>query len=250
MTEQTQDNLPTKPADSNIPAIIEKMTPEFDKVICNTEAAKRFTRMCLSCLRRNDALLQAFMTKDGQASTMVAFMRLAELGLEPDGRNAHLIPYKNEITLIIDFKGLVALLMRSGKVSKIHADKVCENDIFEVNLGEVVKHSINYKEDRGKPYCYYCLIQLKDGSKKCEIMTNDECEQIRKRSKAGNNGPWISDRDEMCKKTVFRRATKWLDISPELTKAADFDDDRFIEVQPTASKSERVGGIEELRNRI
>jgi recombination protein RecT len=44
----------------------------------------------------------------------------------------------------------------------------------------------------------------------------DEIEAIRKRSRSGQSGPWVSDFDEMAKKTVFRRASKWLPLSPEI----------------------------------
>lgn len=154
-------------------------------------------------------------------------MKCAELGIEPDGRRAYLIPYKNDIQLIIDYKGIAELAMRSGMISNIHADKVCENDEFEYNIGEITKHRIDFRKPRGEAYAYYAIVTFKDGTKKCEVMSKDEVDAIRKRSKSPNNGPWVTDYDEMAKKTVFKRLSKWLPLSPELQKGIDIDNEEY-----------------------
>jgi recombination protein RecT len=93
---------------------------------------------------------------------------------------------------------------------------VCDGDEFQVDRGKIMRHAVNYRDPRGTAYAYYVLITFKDGTEKSEVMTRDECEAIRKRSRAGSSGPWVSDFDEMAKKTVFRRASKWLPLSPEI----------------------------------
>jgi hypothetical protein len=49
-------------------------------------------------------------------------------------------------------------------------------------------------------------------------MTSDDVEEIRARSKAANEGPWVTDWGEMAKKTVLRRLLKTEPLSPELQK--------------------------------
>ena len=72
-------------------------------------------------------------------------------------------------------------------------------------------------------------------------MTRDECEAIRKRSRAGSSGPWVTDFDEMAKKTVFRRASKWLPLSPEIQDVIRRDEEtEFRNVTPTITKTELV----------
>ena len=39
---------------------------------------------------------------------------------------------------------------------------------------------------------------------------DSEIELIRSRGRAKDNGPWVTDWNEMAKKTVFRRLSKWL----------------------------------------
>lgn len=189
----------------------------------------RQIRIALTALTRTPKLAECT-----PASVCKALLDLSAMGLEPDGRRAHLIPYGKECQLVIDYKGLAELAMRSGMVSNIHADVVCENDSFEADTGRV-RHRVNYKEPRGKVYAAYCLIRFKDDSEKAEVMGLEEIEAIRKRSKAGQSGPWITDFNEMAKKTAARRAFKWVPLSPEIRDAADADADAIdIHAQPVA----------------
>ncbi len=180
----------------------------------------RFARVALTAIHRTPKLMEC--TRE---SLFQCLYDLSAMGLEPDGRRAHLIPYKDKCTLIIDYKGLVELAMRSGEVSSIHADVVCENDIFEYDQGQIKQHKIDFKKPRGEMYATYCKIGLRNADDpKCEVMTKEEVEAIRKRSRAGENGPWITDFNEMAKKTVFRRASKWIPLSPELRDSLEKDD--------------------------
>ena len=170
------------------------------------------------------------------------------MGLEPDGRRAALIAFKKgkesageqqyDITLIPMFQGLAELAMRSGMISFIHANKICEQDKFSWNIGVIEEHRPDFRSDRGKAYAYYCHVKFKDGSSMDEIMTKSEVEAIRNRSngynyakKYGKENPWTTDFDEMAKKTVFRRVSKWLPLSPELVSAVEEDEKDFIDVK-------------------
>jgi recombination protein RecT len=220
-TENTEIAPKTKPRTLKGLLSEENVKNQFALALPKHLSADRFARVAITALTRTPKL---------QECTPESFMRclldLSALGIEPDGRRAHLIPYGKECTLILDYKGIAELVMRSGTVTSIHADKVCINDDFEVNRGSIVCHRIDYKKPRGESYAFYVIVTFKDGSEKCEVMTRDEVEGIRKRSRAGNSGPWVSDFDEMAKKTVFRRASKWLPLSPEIQDAIRTDEDR------------------------
>lgn len=209
-------------------AFIDKLKDSWALVLPKVCTPDRFARVALTCIRKNQKLAYALQTQEGRLSLSEQFMKCAELGIEPDGRRAYLIPYKNDVQLIIDYKGIAELAIRSGQISNIHADKVCENDEFEYNVGIIEKHRIDFKKERGKAYAYYAIVTFKDGTKKSEVMSKAEIDTIRKRSKSANNGPWVTDYDEMAKKTVFRRLSKWLPLSPEMQKAFDIDDEDFI----------------------
>lgn len=196
----------------------------------------RFARVSLTAMLKTPKLMQC-----DTSSFMQCILSLAQMGLEPDGRLAHLIPFENrkagrtDCQLIIDYKGYVELVMRSGTVSNIHADVVCENDEFSYDRGELKTHKIDYRKPRGKVYAVYCLCRFKDGTEKCEVMTNEEVEAIRSRSRAGQSGPWVTDWNEMAKKTVFKRLSKWLSMSPEIRDAMGVDDPEHVDAIETTT---------------
>ncbi len=113
-------------------------------------------------------------------------MRLAEVGLEPDGRNAHLIPFNNrktgqyECQLIIDYKGLIQVAFNSGQIKHIHADIICENDTFVYNKGVVEKHSFGFS-DKGKIVAAYAMATFATGAEKYEVMSIEEIEDYQKK---------------------------------------------------------------------
>ena len=194
----------------------------------------RFARIAITALTRTPKLQECT-----QTSLFRCLLDLSALGLEPDGRNAHLIPYGKECTLLIDYKGLMALAKRSGDVSTWSATSVCEEDKFTWSNG-IVEHEVNFRKPRGKMECVYSRVTLKDGAVDYEVMTVEECEAIRKRSRAGTSGPWVTDFEEMCKKTVIRRHSKRLTLSPEFIHALAVDDDKLEEKIERIVKARQV----------
>lgn len=203
------------------------------KVLPKILTPERFVRVACTAMTRTPKLREC-----DRASFFSAMLSLAQTGLEPDGRRAHLIPFENrkrgvvECQLIIDYKGLAELAMRSGLLSYLHADVVRRGDIFRYSLGEIKEHVPHFlRDDQDKPekagdvFAAFAVARFKDGSAKAEVMSVDEIDAIRRRSRAGQSGPWVTDWNEMAKKTAFRRLSKWLPLSPEYRDALDADAD-------------------------
>ena len=236
-------------------AYVDQMQDQWAKVLPSVITPERFARVALSALSKTPKLQDALKTPQGKVTLSTALMNCAELGIEPNGRLAHLIPYRNnhtggyDVQLIIDYKGIVELVMRSGQVARIHADKVCKNDEFEFNKGIVVTHRIDFQQKRGKPYAYYAEVTFKDGNTKAEAMDLEDIEAIRRRSKSPDKGPWVTDFDEMAKKTVFKRLSKWLSLSPEVARAIEIDNEHelreMVNVTPRKSRFERPALIDQ-----
>lgn len=189
----------------------------------------RMIRVALTALTRTPKLADCT-----PASVCKCMLDLSAMGLEPDGRRAHLIPFGKECTLVVDYRGKAELAMRSGLVATIHADVVCNNDFFEADTGRV-RHRVNYKEPRGKVYAAYCMVRFKDDTEKAEVLTLEEIEGIRSRSRSGQVGPWKTDFNEMAKKTAAHRVFKWVPLSPEIRDAMEADDDAIdIKTTPIA----------------
>jgi hypothetical protein len=84
-------------------------------------------------------------------------------------------------------------------------------------------------------------VRLKDATEEFDVMSLEEIETIRRRSPAADDGPWVTDWREMAKKTVFRRLSKILTLSPELVELLEQDDEpltereRFNAAKPVAA---------------
>lgn len=186
------------------------------------ENRERFIQAAVNAIARVPKLVTC-----DRNSFLMSLMQLAQMGLNPDGRNAHLIPYGSVCTLVVDYKGMVTLALRSDKVSKVEAFEVYSKDHFRLNNGEVEHIVDNPFGDRGDIIGFYAVCQFKDGTKKYEVMSKKDVDAVRARSRAGNNGPWVTDYNEMAKKTVFKRLSKWLPVTPDLQAAVEHDDSEY-----------------------
>jgi len=188
------------------------------------------------------------------ASFVNCLVRLSQYGLRLDGREAHMIPYGKEATLIIDYKGYVKMAYQSGKVRNIECGTVYEGDLFDyASCNHVPWHWLDEalrSRERGKIKGAFCIVELTTGGVHRERLTDIEVNGIRARSKAGSSGPWVTDFDEMAKKTAFRRATKWIPISDELADAMATDDDRFTPLEAMARPVASPQGVSGLESRI
>lgn len=206
-------------------------------------SADRMIRVCVGAMNRSPKL-----AKCTQASFLECLMKLSQWGLEPDGQRAHLIPYGDKCTLVIDYKGVAELVLRSGMVSSLHAELVCENDEFVYDRGQVVKHVVNWKQPRGDVYAVWCRIVFTTGGEKHEVMTVDEINAIRDKSQGyqaaqkydKKDNPWQLYWGEMAKKTVFKRAAKWAPWSAEIRDAIDHDDDDYRTVAGAVTSVQTV----------
>ena len=57
------------------------------------------------------------------------------------------------------------------------------------------------------------------------VLSRGEIEKVHARSKAADDGPWVSDWSEMAKKTAVKRLVKMLPMSVELADAVAHDDE-------------------------
>jgi recombination protein RecT len=194
---------------------------ELAALLPRTMSPERFVRIAFQAIHRTPELL-----KCSQESFFNCLLQLGAMGLEPDGRRAHLIPFGQECTLVVDYKGIKELVRRNHDVSAMHCDVVGANDEFELRFGThgVLDHKPSL-EDRGKILCAYSWVKLPDGNEEFDVMSVTEIEAIRKRSRSPNKGPWVTDWNEMAKKTVFRRHSKGLPLSPETREALDRETD-------------------------
>lgn len=188
---------------------------------------ERLLRIALTEVRRQPKLADC-----SQASLLSAVFSCAQLGLEPGGAlgHAYLVPYGREVQFILGYRGMIDLARRSGLIDSISAHAVFEGDRFECEYGlaENLVHVPDWENpnrtDPSKMLFVYSVAKLAGGGSQFEVMSRQEIDAVKRRSKGGNSGPWSSDYVAMALKTVVRRLFKWLPVSIELARAVGLDE--------------------------
>ena len=198
---------------------VESRKASWAAILPKHVSVERFARSIILAAARSPALLNA-----DKASIFLAAQQAAQLGLDCSGTlgSAYLVPYGGKVTLVIGYRGLIDLARRSKEIVSLQAQVVHAADRFEVTLGtepSIVHVPAFGVDDRGDVTAAYAVAELVGGGRQFEVMTRGQLEAIRRRSKASGSGPWVTDTEEMFRKTVLRRLAKWLPLSPELADA-------------------------------
>lgn len=214
-----------------------RMNPQFKSALPSHVSVEKFQRVLLTAVQQNEVLLGA-----DRASLYGAAMRAAQDGLLPDGREGAIVTFSGKAQWMPMVAGIMKKVRNSGDISTWSVQVVKENDTFDFQLGD--DERIDHKpslSSRGKTIGAYSIVTMKDGEKSREWMNVDEVEAIRKRSRSGSSGPWVTDYDEMAKKTVVRRHAKRLPMSTDLDAMIHSDDDLFMppEAPTPAAPAER-----------
>lgn len=204
MTTKPQATSTALATVDNMRGLLQKAQGQLAEVAPSHLKPERLTKLMLAAIGRNPKLA------DCTAVSVLQFcMKCSETGLEPIGAGgAWAVPYGKELTFIPDYRGLVNAAIHAGCIKDARAFLIHEADEFDMVLGlnPNLIH-VPAKGDRGDEVGAYCVYTMPDGEKRFEYMSADEIIAIQKRSKAGG-GPWASDKGEMWKKTVVRRAMK------------------------------------------
>jgi recombination protein RecT len=211
-----------KPAPKDALGMLNAMKGEIAKALPRHMHPDRLARICTTELRRVPKLGGC-----DPMSFIGAVVQCAQLGLEPGSGlgHAYLIPYQNrklgilECQFIVGYRGLIDLSRRSGKIDGFSARIVWSSDLFEYEYGddERIKHKPfeGPENERGTITHAYSIARIKGALEpQREVMSRAQINFIRQTY--GNNNPvWEDFFDEMARKTVVRRISKYLPLSPE-----------------------------------
>ena len=247
-------NLPAKPMD-RFKQELAMRESHLRSLLPQAMTVDKFQGIVVAAVADNMDLLEC-----DRGSLLKACLSAAELGLSLnknmgeadilkvwDGRLK-----KNVAQFRPRYKGLMKLAMQSGEVLKIESRLVHENDLFEVVEG--LESSIVHKHglsNRGAMVGAYCVWKLKNGETQFEVMSKEQILAIRDRSSAktkdGNVvGPWKTDEAEMWRKTVVRRASKYMPLSTEAQRAVAVDNqaEGVIEADENAGSDVDITGFD------
>jgi recombination protein RecT len=198
------------------------------KVYPATMTPDRIVTIALLAASRNPRLAECT-----QPSILKSLMTAGELGLEPSGPlgHGHLVPFKNnkigayECTFMPGYRGLIHLAKQTGEVRNVEARVVKEGDVFDVDYGTEPRVVHKPKFNGGDMIAVYAVAFLADGTQTFDVMTRTDVDKIRRRSRAADDGPWVTDYEEMARKTVVKRLAKYLPLRPgdKLVQAIDLD---------------------------
>lgn len=176
---------------------------------------ERFLRMVLHAFSKNPKLYDCSTDSIYQCLSLSA-----QYGLPPTGPGGiWLVPYGKECTPIVDYRGMLARVWRSGLVKDVDADVVREGDFFEWEKGsnKHLRHRRN--GDNGRPLSHsYCFFRLKTGGEHFDVLDAADIRKIRSMVRS-NGGPWVKWEERMWIKSAVRRACQTLPLS---------DDDRRL----------------------
>lgn len=179
--------------------------------------AERLLKVAQTAVTTTPALLECYLP-----TLLGGIIQCGQMGLEPNTvlGHAYLVPFRNkkknrqDVQILVGYKGLIDLARRSGQVQSIAAHAVRKGDLFEFQYGleEKLRH-IPAEGERGEITHFYAVAHMKDGGHAFEVMTKKQVEKIRD---SGNRNPvWSDHFEEMGRKTAIRRLAKYLPLSVE-----------------------------------
>lgn len=178
-------------------------------------------------------------------SIVAAAVRATTLNLSivPSLREAYIVPYGEEAQFQIGVKGLIQLVHRSGKCVKLHAGKVLEGQVKEIDFltGDIIRGEKISDTVVG----YIAYMKLTNGFEKSVYMTVDEITRHAKKFSRGfgkSSSPWTTDFDSMARKTVLKKLLKsygYLSANVSAAIQSD-DDDAMIQIDDDQTRNAEV----------
>ena len=230
--------------------------------------ADRLVRALFTCVQRLPKLMDCT-----PISLFGGVIQAGELGLElgPSLGQAYLIPYKDQATFVLGYKGAVTLVHRSGQLKSMTPQRIRAGDEFYFAQGS--DRTIIHKplwNNRGPVTGYYVVSEMTNGGRDFEIMSVEEAVEFRDRYSSTRSAPdyvkkhspWYdtteglgwSGFDQMACKTLMKRLAKRLPVSVEFQRAAGLDDmadagvpqrlEDSVEMDPTSIE----GGLRDRLN--
>jgi recombination protein RecT len=182
------------------------------------EKEKQFA---IQAFQKNDYLAKVAMANMSSAQNAIVNVAAIGITLNPAAKLAYLVPRDGMVCLDISYMGLLHLAQVSGAIQWGQCKLVHANDTYESNgLDRAPTHRYNAFGERGDVVGGYCTIKTAQGDYLTEEMSLADIKQVELSSKA-KNGPWQKWWDEMARKTIVKRASKYWPRCERLDHAID-----------------------------
>lgn len=233
MAKRSEDAATTQTAvlkqEETLQALLRRYEPTIKAALPAHVTPERMLSIARTAIAVNPGLRRC-----SPLSVIAGVVLASRLGLECDGLlgEAYLIPRWNsntqreEASFQLGYKGMHKLSIQHPDVEHVETRLIHEKDKFSLVYEPAPKFSHEpAMSDRGPVIGAYTYIRYKTGRVEVfEPMTVSEALDIRDRfgprNKAGDLvGPWVTDTNEMIRKTAFRRNWKWMPKAVEMREA-------------------------------
>ena len=155
-------------------------------------------------------------------SIYTSAMRAALLGLsvDPSTKQAYLVPFKDKCTLIVGYKGLYDMAVRTGQYRWINVREIYEGEtwIEDPASGLLTNTGAPIKKDEDHLVGWYAGFELYRGLIKQIQMTIPEIHEHAQHYSKGydrKDGAWKTNMRDMERKTILRRLlSRWGYLDP------------------------------------
>lgn len=147
------------------------------------------------------------------------------ISLNPASKHAYLVPRSGSICLDISYMGLLHLAQSTGSIEWGQAKLVYQADEYKnQGIDKAPLHQYPAFGARGDLVGAYCTVKTATGAYLTEEMSIEQIMKIKERSESGkqNKGAWSTDFEEMCRKTVVKRASKYWTKVDRLNSAIEY----------------------------
>jgi recombination protein RecT len=168
---------------------------QVEALLPDTLPLRRFVQVAKTAIRTNPDLVAA-----DQTSLFGSIVRCPQYGLNPDGHEAALVPYKGKVSYLPMIVGLRKRLADYGWTLKTRV--VYSNDEFEYSEEpQHIRHvPVRPGGDRGDRIAAYAVATHRDGRRLQIILDSDEI--AKRRAKAQTQAVWNEWPDAMWEKSA------------------------------------------------
>lgn len=210
---------------ADAPALIEDFRDDLMPIVKeNGQSFDRLKTTFLIAVQQEPDILKC--TPD---SIRREISKCAADGLVPDAKEAVLLSYYDtkEKVYVANYQpmvhGVIKRLRELGGVFQIVCNLVYENDTYEENEADpdsLVHKSPGFGKPRGEIVGGYVIFR--DDQKRVmhfEKMSKADFDRVRQASKSPNSPAWTKWMEEMCRKAVLRRGSKYLSTNNDKIRA-------------------------------
>lgn len=226
---------------SNIVEFVKQQEPLFCGALTDQSVTwAKESQFAIQLFQKNDYLAKTAISNPISAQNAIINVAAIGITLNPASKLAYLVPRDGMVCLDISYMGLLHLAQATGSIKWGQCKLVYSNDTYESNgLDTAPTHKYNAFGERGEVVGGYCTVKTPDGDYLTEEMSFAEIKATEATSKA-KNGPWKNFWEEMARKTIVKRASKYWPRADRLDNAIHvINEDEGMHQEPVmAHKSE------------